>query len=556
MSEENKLLVVNPGHRMLRACGAAAVAVSLSLMAPALSRAAPPQPTTDAGFTTLLDGTLTGGPASFDKWLQAGPGAFVPYGDGQGFLTTGGLGMLWYPKNFGDAIFRIDYRDVRTATTGYSNGGIMVGFPADQICTPLYPLVPACTHQVPFTDRPNTWTYSWSGLPGPFPPAQTYANDPSLGDPASGMGNACGRIGRARTDPSWVAVYCGNEIQVNDSPDQPTFTGDPIKTGSVYNMRDLNATTGFGGDGAQARLDADVAHGWVPGTPRAWHTMEIQKIGQQWTVFIDGTLVNQYDNAIPLTPKRAVDPPTQARQFAGSTLGLQNHGRGDSIEYRNVRVKEIASPPKNTAAPSVIGINKAGNDVTCQPGQWQNTGADSLSYQWFRSNDAPQGVGALALTETQYDSQLVSTEPKYTVTADDAVPGKILWCRVSASSDQGTVYAYTEAPVGVEQPGGAGGTVPATLSLTLGAPATFAAFVPGVANDYTATTAATVISTAADATLAVADPSTTATGHLTNGAFALPQALQANAGRGFADVGGSSAPTVLKNRSAPTSNEV
>ena len=92
-------------------------------------------------------------------------------------------------------------------------------------------------------------------------------------------------------------------------------------------------------------------------------------------------------------------------------------------------------------------------------------------------------------------------------------------------------------------------------SLTLGAPATFAAFIPGVANDYTATTAATVISSAADATLSVADPSATATGHLTNVSFSLPQALQANAGGGFADVGGSSAPTILKTWSAPTSNE-
>src|SRR4051794_24253666 len=215
------LLVVKPGRRALRACGAAAVAVSLSLMAPTPSRAAPPQPTTDAGFTTLLDGSLSGGPASFDKWVMAGPGSFVPYGDGQGFMTTGGLGMLWYPKDFGDAVFRIDYRDVRTATTGYSNGGIMVGFPAEQICTPLYPVTPACAHHVPYTERPTNWTYNWQGLPGPFPPAQAYANDPSLGDPQSGLGNACGRTSTARTNEAWVAVYCGNEIQVNDSPDMP-----------------------------------------------------------------------------------------------------------------------------------------------------------------------------------------------------------------------------------------------------------------------------------------------------------------------------------------------
>src|SRR3954449_11590363 len=74
--------------------------------------------------------------------------------------------------------------------------------------------------------------------------------------------------------------------------------------------------------------------------------------------------------------------------------------------------------------------------------------------------------------------------------------------------------------------GTVGGTVPATLSLTLGTPATFGAFTPGVAKDYTASTTANVISTAGDATLSVADSSTNATGHLVNGAFALPQPLQ------------------------------
>ena len=37
-----------------------------------------------------------------------------------------------------------------------------------------------------------------------------------------------------------------------------------------------------------------------------------------------------------------------------------------------------------------------------------------------------------------------------------------------------------------DTPGTVGGTVPATLALTLGTPATFGAFTPGVARDYTA----------------------------------------------------------------------
>ncbi len=88
--------------------------------------------------------------------------------------------------------------------------------------------------------------------------------------------------------------------------------------------------------------------------------------------------------------------------------------------------------------------------------------------------------------------------------------------------------------------GGVGGSVPATLALTLGAPASFGAFTPGVAKEYTATTEATVISTAGDATLTVADTGTNA-GYLVNGAFTLPQPLQ---GLG-----------VVKTYSGPVSND-
>jgi hypothetical protein len=72
-----------------------------------------------------------------------------------------------------------------------------------------------------------------------------------------------------------------------------------------------------------------------------------------------------------------------------------------------------------------------------------------------------------------------------------------------------------------DQAGGAGGSVPATLSLTLGANATFGGFTPGLAKDYTASTTANVISTAGDATLTSSDP-----GKLMNGTFALPSPLE------------------------------
>ena len=66
--------------------------------------------------------------------------------------------------------------------------------------------------------------------------------------------------------------------------------------------------------------------------------------------------------------------------------------------------------------------------------------------------------------------------------------------------------------------------------------------------------AANVTSSAGDATLSVTDPSATDAGHLVNGAFVLPQPLQARVGTGaFGNVG--SAPLNLRSWSAPVSND-
>ena len=85
-----------------------------------------------------------------------------------------------------------------------------------------------------------------------------------------------------------------------------------------------------------------------------------------------------------------------------------------------------------------------------------------------------------------------------------------------------------------------------TLSLTLGTPASFGAFTPGITKTYTASTTANVISTAGEATLSVADPSNTATGHLVNGAFSLPRPLKA---------AGSELPGTIKTYTGPVSND-
>jgi|GEM_PF-6817564 len=62
------------------------------------------------------------------------------------------------------------------------------------------------------------------------------------------------------------------------------------------------------------------------------------------------------------------------------------------------------------------------------------------------------------------------------------------------------------------------GTVPAVLALSVGAPASFGSFTPGVAKTYDASTSLDVVSTAGDAALTWSGPN-----HLTNGTFTMPQ---------------------------------
>jgi hypothetical protein len=101
----------------------------------------------------------------------------------------------------------------------------------------------------------------------------------------------------------------------------------------------------------------------------------------------------------------------------------------------------------------------------------------------------------------------------------------------------------------------AGGSVPATLALGLGAPVSFGAFQPGSGHVYDAGTTADVVSTAGDATLSVADPNPATNGHLVNGTRALPQPLQVQGSDGtFSPV--SAAPAAVHHYDGPVSHDV
>ena len=67
-----------------------------------------------------------------------------------------------------------------------------------------------------------------------------------------------------------MAIFCGHEIQMYDGP-----TGEPQKTGSVYNFQPLNL--------AQAE----------PLGKGEWSDYEIRIVGQDYTIIRNGKVINR-----------------------------------------------------------------------------------------------------------------------------------------------------------------------------------------------------------------------------------------------------------------------
>ena len=205
----------------------------------------------------ILDATE----ASFARWRQAPDGSFSRLADGT-IESVGGLGMLWYPvASYGDFSVKLKFRDART-DGGASNSGVFVRFP----------------------------------------------------DPRRATLPACG----AGESEAWVAIYCGQEIQIYDGT-----TGETQKTGSIYNFDPLTLE--------QAK----------PVPAGEWSDYEIRVVGQRYTISRNGVVINTFDNEVPRASSRDGDPPTQDRQFAYGYLGVQNHGGQDKIQIKDVTVQPL-----------------------------------------------------------------------------------------------------------------------------------------------------------------------------------------------------------------------
>jgi hypothetical protein len=213
------------------------------------------------GYETIFDGSRR----CFERWRYAGGASMTRQRDGT--LRSGpgapGLGVLWYAaRPYGDFSLKLQFRDDAPEEGARANSGIQVRFPA-----PHAP-VPGCP-----TD-----------------------------------------------DDAWVAVVCGHEVQINDSP-----SGDPRKTGSIYGFADLNSE--------QSR----------PTPKRVWNDIEIRVVGQDYTVIRNGVVINEFENApgIPFEG-RPEDPGSDSRDLVGY-IGLQAHGApNDVVSFRNVRIKDLS----------------------------------------------------------------------------------------------------------------------------------------------------------------------------------------------------------------------
>ncbi|WP_425571459.1 OmpL47-type beta-barrel domain-containing protein [Phytohabitans rumicis] len=120
--------------------------------------------------------------------------------------------------------------------------------------------------------------------------------------------------------PEWVAIKYGHELQINDRAD-----GDAYKSGSVYGFDRV----GLDGAGVSAK--------------GAWNDYEIRVVGQHYSVFRNGVLINEYvnDPGAVFDPPRPDDPGGAGRQNPTGYIGLQNHGAADVVSFRNVRVAAL-----------------------------------------------------------------------------------------------------------------------------------------------------------------------------------------------------------------------
>ncbi|MER6429523.1 ThuA domain-containing protein [Streptomyces sp900105245] len=124
---------------------------------------------------------------------------------------------------------------------------------------------------------------------------------------AAGDDNSGVFVGFPPSDDPWSAVDNGYEIQI-DATDMPEKT-----TGSVYGFRSADLK----------KRDRAL------NPPGEWNTYEIRVQGERLRVWLNGVKINDFTNTDP------------ARSLREGHIGIQNHGTGDDVSFRDIRIKEL-----------------------------------------------------------------------------------------------------------------------------------------------------------------------------------------------------------------------
>jgi type 1 glutamine amidotransferase len=110
----------------------------------------------------------------------------------------------------------------------------------------------------------------------------------------------------AGNDPN-AAMNNGYEVQI-DATDTPDKT-----TGAVYGFK-----------------SADIpARDAALNPPGEWNTYELLVEGERLQVLLNGVKINDFTNTDPV------------RSLSSGYVGIQNHGTGDDVSFRNLRIKEL-----------------------------------------------------------------------------------------------------------------------------------------------------------------------------------------------------------------------
>ncbi|MFI6316712.1 ThuA domain-containing protein [Nonomuraea sp. NPDC050556] len=205
----------------------------------------------------------------------------------------------------------------------------------------------------------------------------------------------------ASSDPM-SAVNNGYEIQI-DATDAADRT-----TGAVYTFKSADL----------AARDAALNQ------PGEWNAYEILVEGERLQVFLNGVKINDFTNTDP------------ARSLGGY-IGIQNHGAGDDVSFRNIRIKELGTVQAESfsAQSGVQAFTKAGAN-----------GGQTLGYidpgDWAAYNGLPIGGS------TTFRARVVSGGPGGAIQVRTGSPtGPVLGTVAVPNTGGWSTFADVSAPL-------------------------------------------------------------------------------------------------------------